>query len=138
MLKHRKKHPLTLIEIMVVIVLISIITTAVGINVHKSLELGKAFQTDSTIKRAQQILLMQKSQGKTISTTKSSPHYWMKQIKRHPLWQSGEEQICDAWGDPLQLEFDFDENGEDTFKITSSKLNKYSEKNDSFMSKRKL
>lgn len=63
----RKRHPITLLEIMIVILLIGIIGGVLSYNLKGSLERGKKFRTDEGVKRLADILELEIERGASLA-----------------------------------------------------------------------
>ncbi len=59
----RKRHPITLLEIMIVILLIGLIGGVVSYNLKGTLDRGKKFRSEEGISRLQNILNLEIAQG---------------------------------------------------------------------------
>lgn len=60
----RKRHPITLLEIMIVILLIGVIGGVLSYNLKGTLDRGKVFRTEEGMKRLKEILELQLETGK--------------------------------------------------------------------------
>jgi general secretion pathway protein G len=117
-----KKHPITLIEIMVVIFLISLIGGVIGYNVKGSLEEGKKFKTEQAQERIRDVLLLEVAKGKSIDEV----------IKNHRqiLEDSGfvknvDEYLKDGWNFEYEIKSNEDK---DDIDIISMGLENYHKK----------
>ena len=61
-----KKRYITLLEIMIVIFLIGIIGSVIGYNMKGSIDKGKVFRTQESIKQVHDILLLEIAEGASI------------------------------------------------------------------------
>lgn len=59
----RKRHPITLLEIMIVILLIGVIGGVLSYNLKGTLDRGKKFRTEEGIKRLKEILDLEVERG---------------------------------------------------------------------------
>ncbi len=66
MKEKKKKKAVTLIEIMIVIVLISLIGGALAFNMRGSMDQGRAFKTEQNINRAYDILMLEYAKGELV------------------------------------------------------------------------
>lgn len=114
MAKKRKKRPVTLIEIMIVILLIGLIGGALAYNMRGSLDQGKAFKTEQNISRAYDILMMKCAEGESLDAIVEKPGDF---LKNSPLVKDAEKLLVDGWGAPMTCTKDGDD-----IKITSEKL----------------
>src|SRR3990167_6260687 len=63
----RRKRPLTLLEIMIVIVLIGLIGSVIGFNMKGSLDEGRAFKTRQAKEQIKDILMLEVARGAPIA-----------------------------------------------------------------------
>src|SRR5690242_16604512 len=115
-----RKRTLTLLEIMIVILLISIITGVIGYNMKGALDKGRAFRTERAIEQLKDLLLLQLAQGG------SDPKQILKDIpsaiRDSGLANKPDELLKDGWGIPFEITLS---NRGTEFKIESKKLNQY-------------
>lgn len=62
-MKRKKRHPITLLEIMIVILLIGVIGGVLSYNLKGTLDRGKQFKTDEGKKRLKEILDLEIERG---------------------------------------------------------------------------
>ncbi len=62
-MQRKKRHPITLLEIMIVILLIGVIGGVLSYNLKGTLDRGKKFRTEEGIKRLKEILDLQIETG---------------------------------------------------------------------------
>jgi len=124
-MKKRKRYPVTLIEIMIVIVLISLIGGALAFNMRGSLDQGRAFKTEQNISRVYDTLMMEYAKGdadlKTIVNNKE------KILERSSLFKEGEKLLKDGWGQDLSFQVEV---RADDINITSKKLKNWKDKHE--------
>lgn len=84
-MKKRQKRPVTLIEIMIVILLIGIIGGALAFNMRGSLDKGREFKTDQNIKRVQDILEMAFADSPTNEPRTAILKKWEDIVAKSPL-----------------------------------------------------
>lgn len=100
-MKKKKKRPVTLIEIMIVILLIGVIGGALAFNMRGSLDEGKKFKTEQNLTRVRDILEMELSRGeKTPAEIQSG---WQDIVKKSPL-ANGDKTLVDGKGNPFVVE----------------------------------
>lgn len=115
-MKRKTKRPITLIEIMIVIVLIGIVGGALAYNMRGSLEKGKAFKTEQTIARVKDILEFECAKGVQLSDITNN---WITIVSTNPLG-NGVKLTKDGWNEDLQVSV-----SGDSLSVTSHKLNAY-------------
>lgn len=119
MKKKKSRRAVTLIEMLVVMTLIVIITSAVTVNYRASLEKGRAFQTEEMLKRIDTIIAL--SIADTSSAKLDIAANWKDIVKRSPLWNEANKEVKDAWGKDIEIQTD--NNG--TVTSMSAGLKKY-------------
>lgn len=118
MKKKKKQRRVTLIEIMIVIMLISLIGGALAFNMRGSMDKGRAFKTEQNIGRIHDILLLAMAEnGKSAGEIVTN---WSDVVKNSPIVRD-ESVLNDGWGKSIAVSA----NGDDDFTITSDKLNAY-------------
>jgi len=118
----KKKHALTLLEVMIVIFLITLITGVIGYNMKGSLDKGKAFRTEQAVSQLQDMLLLGLSEGKKMDAILSDPKAVLEELG---LARDPEGLLKDGWNEKFTITSN--QNKSD-FKIVSRNLNKYKEK----------
>jgi type II secretory pathway pseudopilin PulG len=109
----KKKHPLTLLEIMIVIFLITLITGVVGYNMRGSVEKGKQFKSkQAAAMLADQLELYMAERGVTPEQAIASKE---EAIAEMGLVKDPTQILHDGWGEPFQVSYE-----ENQFRITSS------------------
>jgi hypothetical protein len=122
-MQFKRKNPITLLEIMIVIFLIALIGGAVGYNMKGSLEKGKAFRTEEAQRRIKDILLMVASEREiSLDVIVEKPE---KYLKLSGLVKDPNKLMRDGWGEMFILKVD--ENG-DEITVHSEKLVQYRRK----------
>ena len=124
---HKKKRPLTLIEIMIVIVLIGLIGSVIGVNMKGSLEQGKAFKSTQAIEQIKDILMLEIAQGATPEEVVKDP---VKYLENSGLVKNPNKFINDGWG----CRFVIKTSG-GNISVTSEKLKAYNKKKDAKLGK---
>lgn len=113
----KKKRPVTLIEMMVVITLIGVIAALVGYNMQGVLQKTKIKQTELAIEKIKDILELEISLNPGINPEdlKKDPK---KYLKRSELVKDADKLLKDGWGNPIKVELS--PNGE--LSVYSEKL----------------
>ena len=119
-MKIRRKSPLTIIEIMIVITIISIVGGFMTQNMRGSLAKGRSFKTEAASKEAYDILSLQYASGSTINEILEDPS---KVIIDSGLVKTTKKLLQDGWG----KEFDIRKVGDDDFILYSKKWVAYLE-----------
>jgi len=116
-----KKNCLTLLEIMIVILLITIITGVIGYNMKGALDKGRAFRTERAREQLQDMLLYcLASNGKmTIEQIIRSP---LEALESIGLVKNPAELLKDGWGVPFVIKPTRSKND---FEIQSERFLKY-------------
>ena len=117
----KKKRPITLLEIMIVIFLIGIIGSVIGYNMKGSMDKGKAFKTEHAMKQIEDILLLQVSDKAPIETILANPSHY---LKTSGMVKDPNGMLKDGWGQPFEIRL----TRSGTFKVSSSALLKYKNK----------
>lgn len=120
----KKRHAITLLEIMIVIFLIGLIGGVVGYNMKGSLDRGRSFKTDQQASRIAEVLELE------MNTQRLEP----KQIEEDPkttLVNSGlfkgekEDLLKDGWGQEMVVKW----NKKDAkFDVVSERNETYKQK----------
>lgn len=116
-MKQKKRHALTLIEIMLVIVLIGVVASALAFNMKGALDRGRQFNTREARDKIEAILSMEaiSENPETVAVE------WENFVKNSPLMKFKQKngQIVDGWGNPFIVEYDDSNN---TFLVSSAKI----------------
>jgi general secretion pathway protein G len=104
-IRRKKKKPITLLEIMIVIFLIGLIGSVIGYNVKGSLEEGKAFRSEQGIAKLKDILQMEIANGVSPEDIVNNPKYY---LKRTGLVTDANKLLKDGWGQPYLISQDGD------------------------------
>lgn len=116
----RKRHPITLLEVMIVILLIGLIGGVLSYNLKGTLDRGKKFRTEEGIKRLHEILDFQMAEGSykpsdfVGANGSTNLHKCVTDSKLIPEGNI-EKLLKDGWGEPYQFSLK-----DDTLEITSS------------------
>ncbi len=121
-MKKRKKRPLTLLEIMIVIFLITLITGAIGYNMKGTLDKGRAFRTEQAKAQLHDLLLICKEEGVDPEELAKDP---APSLKKFNLAKNSEKLTQDGWGSKFIVQYN--RNTKD-FKISSPAYDKYRQK----------
>ncbi len=118
--REKRAFSLSILEIMIVILLISIIGGAIGYNLKGSLDKGKAFKTVQAKEQLRDLLLLCVAEGKaTMERAAKEPEQCLKQMD---LAKKPDELVKDGWGVLFEIKV---ESGNADFKITSKAHEKY-------------
>jgi type II secretory pathway pseudopilin PulG len=99
--KKNQKRPVTLIEIMIVILLIGLIGGALAFNMRGSVDKGKLFKTEQNCARVYDALMMEYAKGeKSLEQIAANPK---KFLAISPLVKDGATLLKDAWGNDLTI-----------------------------------
>jgi|SaaInlStandDraft_4_1057021.scaffolds.fasta_scaffold144888_2 general secretion pathway protein G len=111
------KRYITLIEIIIVMLLITIISGSVAYKVKKGLDHGKAFKTHEAIQKIKLILDLElnKTPGKRALIEKN----WMSYIKKSPLTEDPKRLEKDGWGEDYKVAITKSRSGAFNIKVTS-------------------
>ncbi|MDN3504467.1 MAG: prepilin-type N-terminal cleavage/methylation domain-containing protein [Rhabdochlamydiaceae bacterium] len=116
----RKKHALTLLEVMVVIFIIGIIGAVIGVNMKGSLNEGKAFKSEKGSKQVYEILSLELAKyPEKVADIIANP---MEAIKNSGLPQNAKKLLEDGWGERYFI--NINEDTGDIF-VTSKKYIQY-------------
>ena len=118
----RKKRPLTLLEIMIVIFLIGLIGSVIGYNVKGSLDEGKAFRSEQGAAQIRDILLLEVAKGHSIETVLEKKEIF---LTSSGLVKDVKKLLNDGWGEPYEISAN--RYGSDIV-IKSNKLKAYNER----------
>lgn len=120
-MKRRKKRPVTLIEIMIVILLIGLIGSALAFNMRGSMDKGRAFQTEQNASRVYDILMMKYAEGD--QSLNEVANGWAEIVKKSPLVT--EKVLVDGWKRTLIVRVE-----DDDLRVTSEAWEKYKAKHE--------
>jgi type II secretory pathway pseudopilin PulG len=119
-MQKRKKRPLTLLEIMIVIFLIGLIGSVIGFNMKGSIDEGRYFKTEQAAKQIREILLLEVAKGKaTIDNVIEDPETHLKNAK---ILKDPKKMLKDGWGTPFQIAR---KGSSDDIVVTSEKYKDY-------------
>ncbi len=117
-MKKKKKRPMTLLEIMVVIFIIGIIGSVVGYNMRGSMKKGKEFKTARAAEKLKEILLLECD----LNNDDPSTITWNEDEVRNRLRKSGmvkdiDSLMKDGWGEAFVISYNTEN---ESFELTSS------------------
>lgn len=96
--KRRLKRPITLIEVLIVILLIGMIGGALAFNMRGSLNEGRVFATEQTILRVKDILEYELARGTASSEVQSK---WQGYVENSPM--GNKKLLEDGWKKQLSV-----------------------------------
>lgn len=103
----RKRHPITLLEIMIVILLIGVIGGVLSYNLKGSLERGKQFRTEEGVKRLADILELEIERGASLAKMegRANSPYVKKCVEGSGLISKNniDEFLRDGWKEPYSI-----------------------------------
>jgi len=103
MKQKKKKRPVTLIEIMIVILLIGMIGGALAFNMRGSLDKGKVFKSEQNANRVYDIVMMAYATGEIKFEDCTKKESVMEVLEKSPLVKDPNKLFQDGWGEELQL-----------------------------------
>ncbi len=118
----KKKHSMSLLEIMVVVFFIGIIASLLAVNIKGSMEKGKAFKTEMAQRQIKDILLLEAAKEDKELTEVSEKA--AKYLKKSGLVKDVNAMLKDGWGEPFVLSVDKNE-----LHVVSKRLDQYKLKN---------
>jgi type II secretory pathway pseudopilin PulG len=120
-MKVKKKQPMTLLEIMIVIFIIGIIGSVIGYNMKGSLEEGKAFKSEQGSKQVYEILTLEMAKGGKLDDILANPS---KYLENSGFAKNPKNLLQDGWGNDYLIM----KKGYDDLAVVSSDYLKYKEK----------
>lgn len=118
----RQKRALTLLEIMIVILLITLITGTIGYNMKGTLDRGRAFRTEQAKTQLHDLLLICLEEGEKPDDVVKSPSIY---LKKYNLAKNSDKIVQDGWGSDFEITYYKSKND---FGITSQNYNRYKKK----------
>jgi general secretion pathway protein G len=118
--REKRNFSLSILEIMIVILLISIIGGTIGYNLKGSLDKGKAFKTVQAKEQLHDLLLLCVAEGKT--TMEEAAKEPLRFLHMMDLAKKPDELIKDGWGVPFEIKV---VSGGADFKLRSKEHEKY-------------
>ncbi len=120
-MKVKRKHPMTLLEIMIVIFIIGIIGSVIGYNMKGSLEEGKAFKSEQGSKQVYDILTLEIAKGGRIEDIVENPERY---LDKSGFAKNPKKLLQDGWGQDYLII----RNGVDDLFVVSHDYLRYREK----------
>lgn len=99
----RKKHSVTLIEIMIVILLIGLVSGALVFNMRGSMDKGKIFKSQQNAMRVYDALMMANAQGEFNLNDYNNRATVIAVLNNTPFIKNGEAAFKDGWGQDLTI-----------------------------------
>ncbi|SCA58947.1 hypothetical protein AB751O23_BJ_00040 [Chlamydiales bacterium SCGC AB-751-O23] len=126
----KKTYFLSLVEIIVVIILITTISSSISISTYKYLQTGKAFKTRQNAMQIESSLELQVERSAPLSLSLGSEDYqrinnWKELVSRTPFFEAKPSSFKDGWGNDFQVSFS---ENKQKFKITTEKYEQYKKK----------
>ena len=117
------KRAFTLLEVMIVILLITLITGAIGYNMKGTLEKGKAFRSERAQEQLHDLLLYayENSEDKDMEAIANN---LLGSLKSTGLAKNPKELLNDGWGVPFEVKVD---QHKADFIVHSQKLKNYND-----------
>lgn len=113
MSKKRRKRPMTLVEIMIVIFIIGMISSVVGVNMRKSLEKGKHFKTKQAITKLYNVMEMAVAEDPNLFdeaySDQDKQEKVSKTIKASHFVRKSSKPLLDGWGKPFDIVIEGDQ-----------------------------
>jgi type II secretory pathway pseudopilin PulG len=119
-MQKRKKQPLTLLEIMIVIFLIGLIGSVIGVNMKGSIDEGRYFKTEQAANQVREVLLLEIAKGNaTVDDVIDNP---AKHLKNAKILKDPQKMLHDGWGNRFEIKA----KGTDDIVVTTQKYRDYS------------
>jgi type II secretory pathway pseudopilin PulG len=115
-----KKRHFSLLEIMIVIFLIGLIGGTIGYNMKGSLDKGRVFKTEESIRQIEDILQLQVAEGTEINEVAANPEEY---LNRSGLVKDSSKLLHDGWGGEIDVSVVNDE-----LRVKSKNLEIYNKK----------
>ncbi|MFI5334927.1 MAG: type II secretion system protein [Chlamydiales bacterium] len=120
-MQKRKKRPLTLMEIMIVIFLIGLIGSVIGYNMKGSIDEGRFFKSEQAASQVREILLLEIASGADASDVIEKPGHY---VERSKLTKNVNNIMKDGWGNLFTVTLK--NNGD--IKVTTNAVENYRKK----------
>ncbi len=122
-----KKRALTLMEMMIVILLITLVTGVVGYNMKGALDRGKAFRSQTAQDQLRDLLILRSSEGtRSLEQLVSLDTETLKrELENTGLTKDPEALLKDGWGGFFDLKLSRDKKD---VMVSSKRLNEYNKK----------
>lgn len=118
----KKKHAMTLLEIMIVIFLIGLIGSVVGVNMKKSLDEGKYFKSTQAAERICDILQLEAATQNI--TLKEAVDHVDAIVQNSGLVKDANKALKDGWGNRFEIKV----GDNDELIISTQKIQDYEAK----------
>ena len=115
----KRKQDLTLFEVMIVILLITLVGGVLGYNMKGSLDKGKVFRSQQAKAQLHDMLLLALAEGKKASEIEADPEKVLEDLK---LAKDPKALLYDGWGSPFVVKATY--HGTD-FSVDSVNKSKY-------------
>lgn len=119
----KRKHPMTLLEIMIVIFLIGLIASVIGYNMKGSLDEGRAFKTRQAKEQIHDILLLEYANHNFSVPLEEIAANPLSYLEDSGMVKNPESLLQDGWGRPFEIKV-----AKGDLKITSKSLDEYEKK----------
>ena len=93
-MKKKRKHPFTLLEVMIVICIIGLISSVVAFNLKGSLDEGKAFKTSTAAQKIYDIFTLQMAKGYDFTAILEDPRSVLEEAN---LSKNVDKMLQDGW-----------------------------------------
>ena len=123
MYKKKRKHPMTLLEIMIVIFLIGLIASVIGYNMKGSLDEGRAFKTRQAKEQIHDILFLEYANNNFSVPLEEIAAAPQKYLEASGMVKNPVALLQDGWGKPFDIKVT-----KGDLKITSKSLEDYEKK----------
>lgn len=119
----KKKRPLTLLEIMIVILLIGLIGSVIGFNMKGSLDEGKAFKTRQAQEQIKDIFMLEIARGTSMDEVLADQERY---LEASGLVKNPSDFLKDGWNMPFEIKANGNKSGE--IIVRSERLKVYDQK----------
>ena len=118
-----KKRALTLLEIMIVVLLITLITGVISYNMKGTLDKGKAFRTQRAMEQLHELLYLR--QAETNKSLKSIIDNRKEELKNIDLVKNADNFLKDGWGEDFEITLKSNAKKGDEIIISSKRFSQY-------------
>lgn len=108
-------------EIMIVIFLIGLIGSIIGYNMKGSLDEGRYFQSQQSIKQIKELLMLEVARGVSMDKVIGDPGYY---LNRSGIIRDVDKVLKDGWGNDFKVTSTKDGD----IEVTSAKFEEYDAK----------
>ncbi len=116
----RKKRAFTLLEIMISILIITLITGAIGYNMRGTLEKGRAFRTEQGKQQLYDLLQICAAEAGGVQALPTVSENAVEYLKKIGLAKDPDKLVLDGWGKKFDIKV-----VNNDFEITSQALDNY-------------